>query len=60
MITATFADENFDLLLSVLDEYQDERIIALRDDLLRQKENQKIHIIALKNELINHPLSSTN
>jgi hypothetical protein len=59
MITTTLTDKKFDLLLSVLDDDQDERIIALRDDLLRQRENQRIHIIALENELINHP-SSTN
>ena len=58
MITATFTNKNFDLLLSVLDDDQDERIIALRDDLLRQKENQRIHIVALQSELINKPLSN--
>ena len=58
MITTTLSHEDFDFLLSVLDEDQDERIIALRDKLFDQRENQRIHIIALENELINHPLST--
>jgi hypothetical protein len=58
MITTTLSHEDFDFLLSVLDEDQDQRIIALRDDLLRQKENQRIHIVALERELINRPLSN--
>ena len=58
MITTTLTNEKFDLLLSVLDEDQDPRIIALRDDLFHQKESQRLHIVALQNELINHPLSN--
>ena len=58
MITTTLSNEDFNFLLSVLDEDQDERIIALRDKLFNQKENQRIHIVALQNELINKPLSN--
>ena len=58
MITTTLSNEDFDFLLSVLDEDQDERIIALRNKLFNQKENQRIHIVALQSELINKPLSN--
>jgi len=58
MITTTLTDKKFDFLLSVLDDDQDPRIIALRDDLFNQRENQRIHIVALKSELINHPIST--
>ena len=50
MITTTLSDRDFDFLLSVLDDYQDERIIKLRDKLLIQKENQRVRILALKNK----------
>ena len=58
MITATLSNEDFDFLLSVLDEDQDARIIQLRDKLFDQRENQRIHIVALQSELINRPLSN--
>ena len=58
MITTTLSNEDFNFLLSVLDEDQDERIIGLRDKLFNQRENQRIHIVALERELINKPLST--
>jgi len=58
MITTTLSNDDFDFLLSVLDEDEDARIIQLRDKLFNQKENQRIHIVALQNELINKPLSN--
>ena len=58
MITTTLTNKKFDLLLSVLDDDQDARIIALRNDLFNQRENQRIHIVALQSELINKPLSN--
>jgi len=58
MITTTLSHEDFDFLLSVLDEDQDKRIIQLRDKLFDQRENQRIHIVALESEIINHPLSN--
>jgi len=58
MITTTLSNDDFNFLLSVLDEDQDERIIALRDKLFDQRENQRIHIVALQSELINKPLSN--
>ena len=58
-IITTNTKSDHDYLMSFLDEEsQDTRIYRIREKMNQQGNEQMLQEIALKNELINHPLSN--